>query len=105
MNGQICSLPSRWRTVWASDLHLGARDSADREFAAALNLLACDTLHLVGDTLDFWKLRRSWWVHWPRSHNTVLRAIKRKIDEGTEVVAFRGNHDEELRDLCGKEVG
>lgn len=105
MGSEAHWLPDRWRTVWASDIHLGTRASADVEVAHALDLMPCDCLQLPGDTIDLWKLWRSWFPYWPHSHYEFFRVVQRKIDEGAEVVIFRGNHDDDLRALIGREVG
>jgi UDP-2,3-diacylglucosamine pyrophosphatase LpxH len=62
-----------------------------------------ETLYLVGDIVDFWKVRRG--PHWPQAHNDVLQKILRKARKGTRVVFIPGNHDEGLRDYCGLHFG
>jgi UDP-2,3-diacylglucosamine pyrophosphatase LpxH len=62
-----------------------------------------DTLYLVGDIVDGWKLRRSW--YWPQSHNDVVQKILRKVRKGTRVVYIPGNHDECLRDYVDHSFG
>jgi hypothetical protein len=44
----------------------------------------CDTLYLVGDIVDGWQLRRSW--YWPQAHNDVVQKLLRKARKGTRVV-------------------
>ncbi|MEN9419660.1 MAG: hypothetical protein RI988_3281 [Pseudomonadota bacterium] len=83
------------RTVWISDLHLGTPGC---QAAALLNFLRsvrCDTLYLVGDIIDGWQLRRSW--YWPQLHNDVVQKVLRKARKGTRVVFVPGNHDEFAR--------
>jgi UDP-2,3-diacylglucosamine pyrophosphatase LpxH len=55
----------------------------------------CRTLYLVGDIIDGWQLRRSW--YWPQAHNDVVQKILRKARKGTRVVFVPGNHDEFAR--------
>ena len=55
----------------------------------------CDHLFLVGDIIDGWQLRRSW--YWPQSHNDVVQKLLRKARKGTHVVFVPGNHDEFAR--------
>jgi UDP-2,3-diacylglucosamine pyrophosphatase LpxH len=50
---------------------------------------------LVGDIIDGWQLRRSW--YWPQTHNDVVQKILRKARKGTRVVFVPGNHDEFAR--------
>jgi UDP-2,3-diacylglucosamine pyrophosphatase LpxH len=63
---------------------------------------SCDTLFLVGDIIDGWQLKRRW--YWTQAQSEVVREVLRKIDEGTRVVFIPGNHDEFLRDFCGREI-
>jgi UDP-2,3-diacylglucosamine pyrophosphatase LpxH len=83
------------RTAWISDIHLG---TAGCQAAALLDFLRhveCETLYLVGDIIDGWQLRRTW--YWPQSHNDVVQKILRKARKGTRVVFVPGNHDEFAR--------
>ena len=54
-----------------------------------------DTLYLVGDIIDGWRLKKSW--YWPELHEEVLRAIVAKAAKGCRVVYLHGNHDDFLR--------
>ena len=93
----------RFRTLFISDVHLGARVcQADR----LLDFLRChdaETIYLVGDIVDGWQLRSGW--HWPQSHNDVVQKLLRKARKGTRVVYLPGNHDEFLRDYYGTHFG
>ena len=62
-----------------------------------------DQLFLVGDIVDIWSLRRSF--YWPQIHNDVLRTILGKTKHGTRVIYVPGNHDEQLREICGSSFG
>jgi len=85
----------RYRTVWISDIHLGTPGCQARALLDFLKRVDCRTLYLVGDIIDGWQLRRSW--YWPQSHNDVVQKILRKARKGTRVVFVPGNHDEFLR--------
>ena len=50
---------------------------------------------MVGDILDGWRLRRSW--YWDDAHDDVLRLILRHARSGTQVTYIPGNHDEMFR--------
>jgi UDP-2,3-diacylglucosamine pyrophosphatase LpxH len=93
----------RLRSVFVSDVHLGSRDCHARELLRFLDSIEVDYLFLVGDIVDFWSLRRSF--YWPEDHNEVLRAILAKAKEGTRVVYVPGNHDENIREFCGSLFG
>jgi len=89
----------RHRTIFISDTHLGTRGCKAELLADFLTHNDCQTLYLVGDIVDGWRLKRNW--YWSPSHSAVLHAILRKVDEGTRVVYVPGNHDEVFRDYCG----
>jgi UDP-2,3-diacylglucosamine pyrophosphatase LpxH len=92
--------PRRHRTIFISDTHLGTRGCKATQLADFLTHNACDTLYLVGDIVDGWRLKCRW--YWPESHNRVIAEILHKIDAGTRVVYVPGNHDEALRRFCGR---
>ncbi len=85
----------RVRTLWISDLHLGAKSSKASELLAFLETIECEKIYLVGDILDFWKLRRR--VHWPASYTALIAHITRLAQSGVDVVYVPGNHDVEFR--------
>ena len=91
------------RTVWISDLHLGTPGCQALALLDFLREVECDTLYLVGDIIDGWQLRRSW--YWPQSHNDVVQKILRKARKGTRVVFVPGNHDEFARRYLGVNFG
>ena len=85
----------RVRTAWISDLHLGTPGCQAHALLDFLRDVRCDTLYLVGDVIDGWQLRRSW--YWPQAHNDVVQKILRKARKGTRVIFVPGNHDEFAR--------
>ena len=93
----------RVRTVWISDLHLGTPGCQARALLDFLRTVECDTLFLVGDIIDGWQLRRSW--YWPQTHNDVVQKLLRKARKGTRVIFIPGNHDEFARKYLDHEFG
>lgn len=93
----------RLRSIFISDVHLGSRDCRAGELLELLGRVEVDHLFLVGDIVDLWSMRRSF--YWPQEHNEVLRAILDKSRDGTQVTYVPGNHDEELREFCGSVFG
>ncbi len=85
----------RVRTVWISDLHLGTPGCQARALLDFLREVECEQLFLVGDIVDGWQLRRSW--YWPQEHNDVVQKLLRKARKGTRVIYVPGNHDEFAR--------
>ena len=90
------------RTIFISDVHLGTRGCKAELLADFLARNTCETLYLVGDIVDGWRLRYRWF--WPEAHSRVVQAILRKIDSGTQVIFVPGNHDECFRAYCGREI-
>ncbi len=86
---------THYRTVFLSDVHLGTRGSRAEFLADFLSHTHCDTLFLVGDIIDGWRLRRSW--YWDNHHDRVLRLILAAANAGTTILYIPGNHDEMMR--------
>ena len=93
----------RVRTAWISDIHLGTPGCQAVPLLDFLRALECETLYLVGDIIDGWQLRRSW--YWPQAHNDVVQKLLRKARKGTRVVFVPGNHDEFARRYVGHQFG
>jgi UDP-2,3-diacylglucosamine pyrophosphatase LpxH len=91
------------RTLFVSDVHLGARGCQAELFLDFLRHYDAETIYLVGDIVDGWRLRRAW--HWPQAHNDVVQKLLRKARKGARIVYVPGNHDEFLRDYCGMQFG
>jgi UDP-2,3-diacylglucosamine pyrophosphatase LpxH len=90
---------NRYRTIWISDVHLGTAGCKAEFLVDFLKRNECETLYLVGDIIDGWKLRGSW--YWPQEHTNVVRKILTKSKRGTKVYYVTGNHDEFLRKFVG----
>lgn len=91
------------RAVFISDVHLGTRACNAEALLDFLRRVEADTIYLVGDIVDLWKVRRG--PHWAQSHNDVIQKLLRKARKGTRIVFIPGNHDEGLRDYCGLSFG
>src|SRR5712664_1934377 len=93
----------RFRTLFISDVHLGARGSQAERLLDFLRSHDADTIYLVGDIVDGWALQSSW--YWPQSHNDFVQKMLRKARKGAKVVYVPGNHDEFLRNYYGAHLG
>jgi UDP-2,3-diacylglucosamine pyrophosphatase LpxH len=93
----------RWRTIFISDTHLGTRGCRASMLLDFLRYNDADTIYLVGDMIDGWRLRKGWF--WPQEHNDVVQKVMRKVRKGTRVIYVPGNHDEFLRDFLGIHAG
>ena len=92
----------RYRAIFISDVHLGTKDCRSDFLADFLRRTTCESLFLVGDIIDGWRLRKSW--YWDSSHDEVLRLILNHARSGAQVTYIPGNHDEMLRDWLDPHV-
>ena len=89
------------RTVFLSDLHLGAAGCKAHEITSFLKRVRCRKLVLNGDVIDGRALRQG--SRWRRRHRRVVKTILNKQkNEGTEVIYLRGGHDDVVG--CGLPV-
>jgi UDP-2,3-diacylglucosamine pyrophosphatase LpxH len=93
----------RYRTLFISDVHLGTRGCQAEKLLDFLRHHEADTVYLVGDIVDGWALRSSW--YWPQSHNDVVQKLLRHARKGARLIYIPGNHDEFLRDYYGTHFG
>src|SRR5687768_3491397 len=92
-----------YRTVFISDVHLGTRGCQAELLLDFIKHVECDTLYLVGDIVDGWRLKSGW--YWPQAHNDVVQKLLRLARKGVRVVYVPGNHDEFARAYCGSLFG
>jgi UDP-2,3-diacylglucosamine pyrophosphatase LpxH len=93
----------RFRTIWISDVHLGTRGCNAAMLIDFLDQTDSDTMYLVGDIIDGWRLKRSW--YWPALHNDIVWRVMKRAKRGTRVVFIPGNHDEMFRQFTGMTFG
>jgi UDP-2,3-diacylglucosamine pyrophosphatase LpxH len=92
-----------YRSIWISDVHLGTRGCKADYLLDFLKYTRSDYLYLVGDIIDGWRLKHSW--YWPQKHNDVVQKLLRKARKGTKVVYVPGNHDEFAREYLDNSFG
>ena len=93
----------RVRTLFISDFHLGTRGCQAESLLDFLRCVDADTIYLVGDIIDGWRLRASW--RWPQAHNDVVQKLLRKVRKGSRIIYIPGNHDEFMRQYIGSQFG
>ncbi|MCF3641941.1 UDP-2,3-diacylglucosamine diphosphatase [Rhizobium sp. TRM95111] len=91
------------RTLFISDVHLGSKAAKADFLLDFLKYHEAGTIVLIGDIVDGWRLKRSW--YWPQSANDVVQKLLRKARKGTRIIYVPGNHDEFLRDFPGIHFG
>jgi UDP-2,3-diacylglucosamine pyrophosphatase LpxH len=94
---------AHYRTLFVSDLHLGSNGCQAELFLNFLRCNGADTIYLVGDIIDGWRLRSAW--YWPQSHNDIVQKLLRKARNGARMILVPGNHDEFARQFVGLKFG
>lgn len=92
-----------FRTLFISDVHLGSKAARTDFLLDFLRYHEAETIVLVGDIVDGWRLKRSW--YWPQDCNDVVQKLLRKARKGTRIIYIPGNHDEFLRSFPGVHFG
>ena len=83
--------PVRWhRTLFLSDLHLGALGSRADLILSFLRTNRAETYVLVGDILDLWQPLLP---HWTEDAQQVLQHLRARQESGAVIHYLRGNHD------------
>lgn len=80
------------RSLFLSDLHLGARGCRVDALLAFLKAHDAERIFLVGDILDIWHGP----THWDRRHDDVISLLLERARRGVEIVYIHGNHDRKI---------
>jgi UDP-2,3-diacylglucosamine pyrophosphatase LpxH len=91
------------RALFISDVHLGMPASQAKRLLRFLQCHRADTIYLVGDIVDGWRLLRK--RSWPVSHAAVMADLVARAQAGVRVIYIPGNHDEYLRPFIGATIG
>jgi UDP-2,3-diacylglucosamine pyrophosphatase LpxH len=84
-----------FRSIFLSDVHLGAPDCQIEKVNHFLKHTTAKKLILNGDIIDGWSLGRR--GGWDKRHTRFIRLVLKKIEKNkTEVIYLRGNHDDIL---------
>ena len=94
---------AQYRTIFVSDVHLGTKGCQAALFLDFLRHHEAETIYLVGDIIDGWRLRQGW--YWPEAHNTIVQKLLRKARKGSRLIFIPGNHDEFARDYVNMNFG
>ena len=86
-----------YKSIFISDVHLGSKGCKAELLCEFLKENTSDNLYLVGDIIDFWRLKRKF--YWLQSHTDVMRKILKASKKGTKVTYVAGNHDDTFRTL------
>lgn len=78
------------RTLFISDLHLGALSAQPALVLRFLQSHPADTYILIGDILDLW---HPLLPHWTPADQAVIDHLQARARAGARLVYIRGNHD------------
>jgi UDP-2,3-diacylglucosamine pyrophosphatase LpxH len=95
----------RFRSLFLSDLHLGAPGCRAEAILEFLQGHDADTIYLVGDTFDLWD---PLFTHWGEAEHRIVALLAARVAAGRRVVCLVGNHDRALIAPSGRnrpEVG
>jgi UDP-2,3-diacylglucosamine pyrophosphatase LpxH len=84
----------RFRSLFLSDTHLGAKGCRADRLLDFLNSHDAEVIYLVGDIFDNRQPFRS---NWSPVHDAVVQNLLSKVREGQRIVYLPGNHDEVFR--------
>ena len=118
-SGRMAQLPSRkmshpfrsvrhgpvkyHRAIFISDTHLGTRGCQAHLLLDFLRHNDAEVIYLVGDILDGWQLKRSW--YWDETQDAVVHLLLDRVQQGRRVIYVPGNHDESVRAFAGLHAG
>ena len=92
-----------YRTIWISDVHLGTKGCNHELLIDFLDHTDSDTMYLVGDIIDGWRLKKK--VYWPPEHSDIVWRILKRAKRGPRIIYIPGNHDEMVRPFSGMNFG
>ncbi|WP_167016637.1 UDP-2,3-diacylglucosamine diphosphatase [Candidatus Pantoea multigeneris] len=81
---------ARYRTLFLSDLHLGAQGCHVEKILHFLQTHEAENIYLVGDIFDLGRRRPQFWS--PR-HDEILSLLKARQAAGMTLIRLPGNHD------------
>ena len=90
------------RTIFLSDLHLGAGMAQPEALLAFLDQNSAETYYLVGDVVDHWQPLG---LNWGPAHHAAVRRLLALPQSGARVIYIPGNHDAFFRHYAGQHVG
>lgn len=93
----------QYRSVFVSDIHIGAVGSQTECALRFLESVQCEYLYLVGDLIDGWVGRKD--RKWGPNATGVIREVLEHGNRGAIVRYTPGNHDAFMRRVHGVQLG
>lgn len=97
------SSTTMFRSIFISDFHLGTKTCRAHDLLDFLKHHDAQFIYLVGDIVDGWQLKKSWF--WSQDHNDVIQKLLRKARKGAITTYIPGNHDAFAREYLGHHFG
>ncbi|NBX65483.1 MAG: hypothetical protein EBQ96_00585 [Proteobacteria bacterium] len=88
---------TRIRALFLSDFHFGYKGVDGAALLDCLKSYTPQTIYLVGDIIDGWKLTKRW--HWTPEYTHIIDALVDHRRRGVKIIYLPGNHDERVRTL------
>ena len=92
-----------YRSIFISDFHLGTKTCRAADLLDFLRQNDAMFIYLVGDIVDGWELKKSWF--WSQQQNDVIQKLLRKARKGAIINYLPGNHDAFAREYAGLHFG
>ncbi|MEP5174643.1 UDP-2,3-diacylglucosamine diphosphatase, partial [Marinobacter alexandrii] len=92
----------KFRAIFISDIHLGTRHCQAELFTEFMDKHESDRVYLIGDVVDGWRLKKSW--YWPQTHEAAVQMVLKKARAGVHITNIPGNHDESVRQYAGRRI-
>jgi UDP-2,3-diacylglucosamine pyrophosphatase LpxH len=87
------------RSLFISDLHLGARGSEAQDILDFLKCCRAEKVYLVGDIFDLWHVGK---IHWTNVHSDIVAELNRFSEDGARLFYLVGNHDRLAKETVQK---
>lgn len=84
-----------YKTIFISDIHLGSNHCKSSVLLDFLKTYNAETIYLVGDIFDFWKLKNKFFL--PKEQIAILKKFLKMVKKSVKIKYVIGNHDEVLR--------
>ncbi|MBL8068915.1 MAG: metallophosphoesterase [Armatimonadetes bacterium] len=94
---------NEYRSVFISDVHIGAVGSRGEQALRFLESFQTEYLYIVGDLIDGWVGRKD--RKWGPTATGIIREILEHGSRGTTVRYTPGNHDAFMRRVHGVQLG
>lgn len=74
-----------YRSIFISDVHLGTKACKAEHLCDFLKHNSAETLYLVGDIIDGWKVTRNSW-RWNKAQSKVIEKVLKLSSSGVKVI-------------------